>query len=176
MVYPAQNILSSPSLGRKFRQKENGQIRQPEERRLLIERKNDDVVNQEELSERVRDGREAVPWWNKKNVERRIEGNPYKRNHKDPKVIPYWYKRNAQKRRYEQKSDSGIPYWYKRDAKILHVDGDRRSDDRSTGLTEREENTEKRGNEACVMHYNQREQTWCCTICKYCGKLVVKHC
>ena len=35
----------------------------------------------------------------------------------------------------------------------------------------------KRGmNEACVMHYNEQKQTWCCTICSYCGEPVVRRC
>ena len=107
----------------------------------------------------------------KKKVERRNEGNP-----KYSEIIPYWYKRNAQRRRHEQKSNFGTPHWYKRQATIQHAVEDRRSDGRSNGLREHEETITKRGNEACVMHYNERVQTWCCTICKYCGKPVVKHC
>ncbi len=31
-------------------------------------------------------------------------------------------------------------------------------------------------NEACVMHYDEREQTWCCSVCKYCGEPRVERC
>ena len=111
-----------------------------------------------------------------KNEERRNEGNRYKRNHDDQGVTPPWYKRIIKTRGYEQKSEYGIPWWYKREVKIEHTDNDLRSEDRSTGMTGNEEKTEKRRNKACVMHYNERKQTRCCTTCKYCGKPVVKLC
>ena len=94
----------------------------------------------------------------------------------DQGVTPSWYKRIIKTRGYEEKSEYGIPWWYKREVKIEYTDKDLRSEDRSTGMTGNEEKTEQRRNEACVMHYNERKQTWCCTICKYCGKPVVKLC
>ena len=174
VVYPGGGALSSQSLGRNSQQKENEQLRQPNERRMQIERRKEDVKISER--ERDRDVQEAILWWYKKNEERRNEGNRYKRNHDDQGVTPSCYKRIIKTRGYEQKSEYGIPWWYKREVKIEHTDNDLRSEDRSTGMTGNEEKTEKRRNKACVMHYNERKQTWCCTICKYCGKPVVKLC
>ena len=139
---------------------------------MQIERRNDDIGNEAQISERDHD----ILWLCKKNVEQRNEGNRDKRNNDGQRVTPLWYKRTIKTRGYKQKSEYGIPWWYKREAERKYTDKDLKSDDRSTGLTGNEEKTEKRGNEACVMHYNERKQTWCCTICKYCGKPVVKHC
>ena len=166
MVYPNGGAPSSQSLCHSVnsQQKENGQLRQQNERRMQIERRNNDLVNEAQISERDHDGQEVILGWYKKNVERRNDGNRYKGN-RDQGVTLLGYNRIIKTRGYEQKSEYGIPWWYKREAK-----------ERSTGMTGDEEKTEKRGNEACVMHYNEQKQIWCCTICKYCGKPVVKHC
>ena len=175
LVYPGGGALSSQSLRRNSQQKENEQLRQPNDRRMQIERRKEDVVKISER-ERDRDVQEAILWWYKKNEGRRNEGNRYKKNHDDQGVTPSWYRRIIKTRGYEEKSEYGIPWWYKREVKIEYTDKDLRSEDRSTGMTGNEEKTEQRRNEACVMHYNERKQTWCCTICKYCGKPVVKLC
>ena len=77
-VYPGGGALSSQSLRRNSQQKENEQLRQPNDRRMQIERRKEDVKISER--ERDRDVQEAILWWYKKNEGRR-EGNRYKKNH-----------------------------------------------------------------------------------------------
>ena len=143
VVYPNGGAPSSQSLRLNSQQKENGQ---QNERRMQIERRNDDVVNEAQISERDHDGREVILGWYKKNVERRNEGNRYERNHDDQGS----HKRIIKTKGYEQKSEYGIPWWYKREAKIEYTDKDLRSDDRSTGMAGNEEKIkEKRERGLC---------------------------
>ena len=78
LVYPGGGALSSQSLRRNSQQKENEQLRQPNDRRMQIERRKEDVVKISER-ERDRDVQEAILWWYKKNEGQRNEGNRYKK-------------------------------------------------------------------------------------------------